>query len=153
MLKDPERVKGQIITCGRFQGEAVLHSPAQGAEPEVQVEEPGVLGAVLVGEARVPQAEAPPHVLDDAGGPVEEGVGGVLELQDGAFQDQVHRVLTPEGLRGESGLLHANIKAQIKGRRLHRDQRRTTTLRSKDDEGALVRPRRTGKPVACCCDL
>ncbi|TNN57286.1 hypothetical protein EYF80_032475 [Liparis tanakae] len=86
---------GLIFTCRRFQGQPVLQSPAEGAEPDVQVEQPGVPSPVVVGEAGVAEAEPPAHVLEDPDRPVEGRVPEVPELQDRVLQDQVHRTLTP----------------------------------------------------------
>lgn len=89
----------QILTCWRLQCELVLQSPAQRPEPDVQVEEPAVLSPVVLREAGVTQTQPPPHVLQDSHRPVLQRAGGVLQLQNRALHDQIHRVLTPQRLR------------------------------------------------------
>lgn len=82
----------------------VLLGPAEGPEPDVQVEQPGVVIVALLGEAGVPQTEPPSDVLDDSDGPVKVRILKVLKLQDGSVNNQIHCVLTSQRLKGTDGV-------------------------------------------------
>lgn len=80
----------------------VLQSPAEGAEPHIQVEQEGVLS--LVGDAGVAQQQPPTHVLGHTNRPVEERVRSVPQLQNGAFDDQIDCISPSQRLMGRDRL-------------------------------------------------
>lgn len=89
------------VTCGRLQGQVILESPTQWAEPDVQVEEPAVPVLVFLGQTSKTQPKPPAHILHHPDRPAEGRVAAVAELQDRTHHHQVHCVLPPQRLPGQ----------------------------------------------------